>query len=209
MQKFRSVEKDFKQGRLSFTRRKSSKKSINKKFENDKVLTVIALDDYEDIFDDFDISPYIYRRISNDFKNELIRRLTEINGSHRALDIILTVPEENRDVEVEEEILKRLSTFVHTEYLRMRRRFKFSLLKSLSFLALGPTFLIASYLSKKAHLLSEYLMVGVYFFTWEGLDSLIETLSDLKAKLNMYQTLNKSNISFASEEEFDGIKGAG
>ncbi len=181
-----------------------SDKEVLKNLGKERI-TVIALDDYEDIFDDFDISPYYLRRISNDFKEELMRRLKEVNGDGK-LHIILTVPQSLRKMSTEAEVHKRLHFFVNHEYEKIRKKFIFSLMKSIAFLTLGPAFLVTSYLLRKAHLVSEYLMVGVYFFTWEGLDSLIDTFSNLKVKLNMYKTLKNSRISFLSEETFEKLE---
>src|SRR4030042_191107 len=66
----------------------------------------IALDDYDDIFSDFDFSPYEKRLLSEDFLRELSRRYSYARKGQFAVNF--TLPGARRSEKVESLVRKRI-----------------------------------------------------------------------------------------------------
>src|ERR1700722_9826014 len=69
----------------------------------------IWLDEYDDIFSDFDPRPYSERALSDDFINEVRKVSTE--NSFNIWEVKLLVPEKSRKMECENIIIHRLHVF--------------------------------------------------------------------------------------------------
>ncbi len=163
---------------------------------------IIALDDYEDIFDDFDIRPYSQRSISTDFIEELHRRFNAVECNKPTL--ILTLPKKNRIKKDEKIIKKRLIEFFNAKFRYYQVKLKSTWLRIFTFILLGVLSLILSlYVEHYSIALSDYLFIGVYFFTWEGLDTFIYSYPRIEKKLRIYKCVSGSIIQFDDEERYE------
>lgn len=163
---------------------------------------IIALDDYEDIFDDFDIRSYLQRNISTDFIEELHRRFNGIECNQPKL--ILTLPKNNRIKKDEKIIKKRLIEFFKAKFNYYKKKVNKTKFRIFAFIFLGLLSLIFSlYVEKHSSILSDYLFIGVYFFTWEGLDTFIYGYPKINKKLRIYECISNSTIQFEDEENYD------
>jgi hypothetical protein len=70
----------------------------------------IAIENYNDLFSDFDIRSYSERYISSDFLNELRMRTYKVLN-RKGIEITLVIPEGERDAEDERIIITRLHDF--------------------------------------------------------------------------------------------------
>ncbi|MEM4366717.1 MAG: hypothetical protein QW035_01130 [Candidatus Anstonellales archaeon] len=165
---------------------------------------VLALDDYNDIFDDFDIRPYKERAISVDFREELQRRISKL-GCEERIGIVLTLPRYKRIRTDEKIIARRLRAYFEDRYVMYSARKHKSWAKTALFIMLGLACLAASfYISSISELLSEYLIIGVYFFTWQGLDEFIYSYPKISRRVERYRCMKEAHIRFSNEENYEG-----
>jgi predicted lipase len=165
----------------------------------------IALDDYDDIFSDFDISPYNQRALSKDFLDELKTRV----GDGKVVRIVLSLPKDQRNVELEREIKTRLREAfaqkegeVIEEIERIKRR-------GMKFLSIGLFFLASAVYFQNTtlpHSIRDVLVEVIttplgWFFTWTGLSFIIEDSAEWKRELAFYTTIKNATIEFIDEEE--------
>ena len=163
---------------------------------------IIALDDYEDIFDDFDIRPYSQRSISIDFVEELQRRFNGVECNKPLL--VLTLPKKRRVKKDEKIIKKRLIEFFKAKFKYYKNKLNQTKFKILMFLILGIASLALSlYIEHYSMVLSDYLFIGVYFFTWEGLDTFIYSYPKIHKRMNIYKCISDSTIQFEDEEKYE------
>src|SRR6476660_7906590 len=67
------------------------------------------LQDYDDIYSDFDSRNYLKRRVSADFINEL--RISLKNKNEKVNDLLLLVPQDKRDSSKEQKITRNLKNY--------------------------------------------------------------------------------------------------
>ncbi len=196
-------------GLLYCAMRKEDLKKNKVRTKLKKILTAIhiALDDYEDIFSDFDISPYDKRALSQDFIGELLARChSEIRGD---VEIVLSLPREERDPEDEAIISERIRAYFDDRVKELEGRINELKQKGFLFLVVGVFFLIFALFVPDFHL-SERLtdIIGDviatplgWFFTWTGLSMLIEEPGEYKKDLELFRKLKNASIIFVDEEQ--------
>lgn len=82
----------------------------------------IAIDSYDDLFSDFDISSYSERSISLDFKEALESKTIE--PKFKTTKITLSIPKKERDNKKEQIISKRLNYFFIKKHEGYSKRIK-------------------------------------------------------------------------------------
>ena len=163
----------------------------------------IWLDNYDDIFSDFDPRLYSERALSDDFLMVVRKVCNETNDS--ATEFVLQLPATNRNTEAELIIIKRLHTHIKQNYQRfknlkksIRKRATFALFIGFS-LMLGASCL--SSLNSRNFLLNALLILFEptgWFLVWYGLDEVFYRTRQNKNELEFYSIISKSKISFSS-----------
>jgi hypothetical protein len=162
---------------------------------------IIALDDYDDIFDDFDIRPYSSRAVSKDFFYEAIRRVKKADGGN--LRLVLTVPRKNREKEVEKNIAKRLKMFFSSRLRRIREEKKAGIVKGILMIFISIIAIFISYHFQNNIYVSELAMVAVYFFAWIGLEKIFLEIPRLSKRQAVLERLANARIVFEDEEKVE------
>ncbi|MFH1222105.1 MAG: hypothetical protein V1492_03405 [Candidatus Micrarchaeota archaeon] len=170
-------------------------------------LVHIALDTYDDIFSDFDASPYSTRILSDDFLKEVQKRYVE--RKRGGFEIRFTLPKALRNAKTETLIKKRLKDYFelllkNTHYELKKKRIRgwtyigagFVLLASQLYLAAQPDG--NSYIVK----LLEILMVPAgWYGMFVGIENILETPAKLEDQQKFYERLKNANYLFMSEED--------
>ena len=105
----------------------------------------LALDDYEDIFSDFDPRPYSERMLSDDFLYELKR--ASLDKEESGLTLSLLMPKEKRNSGHEKVILERLKGHFRRHHRRLEDKRKGEIKTGTWMVALGITFMfLATYI---------------------------------------------------------------
>ncbi len=157
----------------------------------------IAIDNYNDLFSDFDIRDYNDRYISSDFLIELRMRTYKML-TPKGIDISLVMPVGERNAGFEAVIAKRLKSFFQTRLERNRKKIKEMLLKALLLEAIGVAFLIVAFFLSKYTLIffKDFMLIPSWFFVWNGLDTYFEHKKILLKKITYYSAISKSRIKF-------------
>ena len=169
---------------------------------------IIALDNYEEIFDDFDIRDYSSRTISSDFLYELKRRIFNLRGR---IKLILTIPSSLRDKKVEQTIIKRLKQFFILRYEKYLEKKKVLQKKGITYTLVGLLILIAIFFieihfsdsSEFFPILTNFLFIPSWFFVWNGLDKLLEVSRQYDRTIAFYNKLVKTKLIFEEEEKYE------
>ena len=159
----------------------------------------IAIDNYDDLFSDFDIRDYSERYISSDFLNELRLRANKVKNEND-INIIFIVGDKERNVEYEKIIAGRLKTFFNNRYERNKNKRRKILLGMFLFELIGIIFmLLAIYIEKYASVyLKDFLLIPSWFFIWNGFEKYINNKKIVDRNIKYYSKLIKSTITFKS-----------
>ncbi len=159
----------------------------------------IAIDNYDDLFSDFDIREYKVRYISSDFLNELRMRTNKIL-SNKGIEICLCLPKEERNDEHEKIIAKRLKGFFQIRHERNLNKKINILLRAIVFEIIGILFLfIALFFSKYTfEYFKEFMLIPSWFFVWNGLEKYFDHRKIVYKNISYYSMIRKSQIKFES-----------
>ena len=161
------------------------------------------LDDYSDLFSDFDPRPYSQRTLSQDFLKELERATKELDPDHFTL--ILLMPKNLRKLEDESIIKKRLKEHFKKHALLLEQEHNKLMIKGIMLTALG--FLLmggATYLYHYAETNIFYSFLTVlfepagWFTVWYGLDHMVYFRKAKKPEFEFYKKMSTAEIKFSS-----------
>lgn len=159
------------------------------------------LDDYGDIYSDFDSRHYLKRRISDDFLNEL--KIAFRNRDAPVNDLILLLPEEKRREENEKVIPDSLKDHFLTQYRIHSDKCRIKLHKNIFFactgvIAMAINIFISRYAEHSflADVLKVLLEPAAWFFLWSSLDFLFYDFQEMKKERTFYRTLSELKIHF-------------
>lgn len=160
----------------------------------------IALDNYDDLFSDFDMSPYNKRLLSEDFLLELQSRYAFAKGGKFLINF--TVPKAVRSKKTEAVIKRRV-----LDYFRKRTK-KFKELKKEKTRQGGLRILLGSIFSafllfipalNDPPLITIY-SVFIWYLIWSGLEQVLGPFK-FKSEANLAKKLLKAEYNFISEED--------
>ncbi len=170
-------------------------------------LVHIALDNYDDIFSDFDPSPYSSRLLSDDFLKEVQKRYIENKKGN--FEVRFSLPATLRSAKTEALIKKRLKDYFtmqlkSIDYELKKQKEKGGIYLVIGFVILSTTILLATYNHNSDFILKlpEILLVPLgWYMTWMGIEKILETPSKLEDQKKFYEKFGKANYQFISEEE--------
>ncbi len=166
----------------------------------------IALDNYDDLFSDFDPRPYSTREISADLLKEIEGRIhKDVRGN---FELRFFLPKVLRNEKKEEQIAKRLQAYFKTESKEAEQKDEQRKRSGFMFIAGGMAALFAyAYLfafidlGSLASFIEPLLVPFGWFSTWEGLERLVRDSKKFETELTFYRKLAKASYIFLSEEE--------
>lgn len=161
----------------------------------------IALDTYDDLFSDFDPSPFETRILSDDFLRELKRRYAERGKGEFVINF--TLPKATRSYKTESLIKKRIRDYFKTKLKTVDKARKEGmnngLLRFTAGLAISLGILIVPELETVP--LVTLLSVLTWFLLWTGYDNLLAASQKLRKKKSFYEKFLKADYRFVDEEE--------
>lgn len=167
----------------------------------------IGLDQYADVFNEWDPAPFKRRGIDPDLELYLEESCDEI-PFHYPIELCFTVPVGMRDDLIEEEALKGLkNSFLFKLYL-LRKEIKQTNTQMIRFVAIGFVFLwIAAIFSEQASevmvlsILVEGLFISGWVFLWEAVSLFVFTNRELYRRYQTYKRLQNSPVIFRETEK--------
>ncbi len=163
----------------------------------------IWIDDYNDIFSDFDPRDYSERNISDDFLDEVKRVASESESDVKTLRLLIEA--KLRDEKTEATIVERIHQELADNYQSSDLRRKKLRTRSILFLSAGLLMILgASYFSylKADHPLMHIPLVILepagWFLTWTGLEQIFRSGKKFLPEYVFFGKLSQSNIVFAN-----------
>lgn len=162
------------------------------------------LEGYDDIFSDFDPSPYSHRILSDDFLLEAMKASRDRGKDGGELKFLIAPEVRNHNHEAI--IKKRLHDYFIKQYHLLEKERKGIISKGFLFIICGVLLMLfgsvisAFYLDK--HFIYNFIFVLVepagWFLFWEGLNHAIYESKKNQPNLNFYKKMSKCKISFLS-----------
>ena len=166
----------------------------------------IWLDSYDDIFSDFDSSPYSEKTLSDDFLSQA-KKISK-NKVGKKIFLRFFIPLNKRNEADEKIIIQRLNNYFKYINQQLKTEIKNTNIKGwlLSFIGIG-LMIIASYLSfiksqvYYVHLLLVFFEPAGWFLLWGGLDNLVYNTKDSKKELSFYSKMTNAKIEFLTSKK--------
>jgi len=162
----------------------------------------LMLDDYDDIFSDFDPRPYSERSLSVDFLDEAKRASRDKDDI--GIELSFLIPKYKRNTAEEALIKKRLHEHFRKNHHRLEKEKKEVVNKGILFTVMGiiVMFVASLILFKESgkNLLISFLIILLepagWFLFWEGLGQVIFEAKKKKPELEFYEKMLKCEIHF-------------
>jgi hypothetical protein len=167
-------------------------------------LISLWLDDYNDIFSDFDPRPYSQRALSDDFLNEVKKVLRETPSGKVELELLM--PESLRSPGQESTIKKRLreyfkARFTHYKEQAIKIKKQGALFVSFGIVLMLVTALVLFSYAERSFwviLLSVVAEPAGWFLFWDGMELLVFDAKERKTDLDFNKRMANCNIYFKS-----------
>jgi len=159
------------------------------------------LDNYDDIYSDFDSRHFLKRRISEDFLREL--RLSKKYKKERVTGLLLFLPGEKRKEISETAIINSLKNFFNNQLLLSSRQYRVKRNKGIAALVAGVIAMVMnSYLGYYGLHTWPFFAIKIllepcgWFLLWLGFDLLFYDLRELKREKDFFREFSDINILF-------------
>lgn len=162
----------------------------------------MQLEDYNDIFSDFDPRPFDQKALSDDFLAEAQKASVD---KTEEIDILFFLPKSKRDVKTELIIKKRLIAHFkrHTSLFEQERKKHFK--TGFIFLGIGVLLMLLATLSLYKFELNFFASLAIiilepasWFLFWEGLTMVIFTSKKKLSELIFNEKMSRARIFFSS-----------
>ncbi len=161
------------------------------------------LDNYDDIFSDFDPRPYAERALSDDFLAEA--RKASRDKASGMIEIEFLVPKDKKDEHLEKVIKKRLRDHFRRHVTLLKKEIDDTTKKGAIFAVIGmvlmlvTTFVVFNKFNE-GNIFMTFLVVlldpaGLFLF-WQGLDIMIFQSKKIKPDLEFYEKMTECDIHF-------------
>ena len=175
-------------------------------FIEDSEEVKFTIDQYEDIFSDFDPRPFSEKGLSEDFLFEIERAVMSKYADN--LKFTIMVPDKNRSPKDENVIKERLKRHFKKHLRLLMEQRKRILNKGIAFVVVGAILMIiATYLffkfENKSFITSFFTILlepASWFLLWEGMDLVIFESKKADPTLQFYERMSNINVNFASSK---------
>lgn len=161
----------------------------------------IWLDDYEDIFSDFDPRPFSVRTLSDDFLLAAKKGAKEKPSG--SIELKLLIPTSKRHVALEGTIKNRLLSHFKKHYNTLLKerdntRKNGGIVTGFGLLLLAAiTYVLTTMQSSQSlSIVASIVEPAGWFTTWFGLDKIFYGANQKKGDLDFYEKMSKVKISF-------------
>lgn len=180
------------------------KKRLPKINENQQIS--IRLEQFDDIFSDFDIRDYSKRALSVDFLDEI--RRASVDKDESGVELVLYVPDKERDELQEQNIKERLMAHFERHYGLILKEKRKTLNRGWIMVILGVVSMLGATLivseGPSSNFFLSFLLVllepAALFSLWEGMDQIIFSSKEIDPELMFYKKMARTPhaVSFKS-----------
>jgi len=159
----------------------------------------LRLEQYDDIFSDFDMRTYDKRALSIDFLDEIRRASRDKNGG--GIELVLHAPEKERNETNENTIRERLMAHFEKHRGMLQKDKQKAVGIGAGMMTLGIICMILATIiifgDPTNKLVSSFLVVFLqpasWFLLWEGIDQIILNSRNINPELNFYKKMAHQN----------------
>jgi hypothetical protein len=161
----------------------------------------VSLDDYNDVYDDWDPSPFKKRDIEDEFNDFIVISSEDIPIKHR-IKIVLYLPNSKKDEKKESTLKSAYQNYYNFAMHRLSKDKSNLNKKNSVYLILSLLFLSFGYLFIKSdqniflNVLQEGIFIGGWVFLWEFFTNTFISKRDLVREYKLYQRLFDADIQF-------------
>lgn len=169
--------------------------------DNNVYLIEVSLDDYDDVFNEWDPAPFKKRFIEEEFDEFIVSSSEDIPLKYN-LNIVLYIPEQKKDINKEKAVISAYKNFylyasekVEISWAKLRKKDISYFLLAIIFLSIGFFF---QYAVKNVVLdvIKEGIFIGGWVFLWEVFTNIFITRRKLRTKDKIFKRLYLSDIRF-------------
>lgn len=175
--------------------------SYRKDQESGRVIIQISLDKYDDVFDDWDSSPFKMRDIEDEFLDFIWDSIEDI-PSHIDVIFEFSIPQALQNEQKETVLISAL----HHQFDYMLRKIKRQRIKDLKetlrYFSIGVFFFIVSYTvfdesySFISQIIKDGFFVGAWLFIWETFSNIFIKSYKLSEERQIIQRFKRAQIKF-------------
>jgi len=161
----------------------------------------LFLDEFDDIFSDFDPRPYQERGLSDDFISEA-KKIARENKPGK-LELHFLIPKAAHNLETENTIKKRLHQHFKREETLIKKATKKNIKKGFLYLLVGFILMIInSFINFQTPTTFILSLIQVcfepasWFIVWRGFDFIFNSQVETKAEVEFHQKMAKAEIIF-------------
>ena len=163
------------------------------------------LDSYNDLYSDFDSRHLGRRRISEDFMHELQQAMTGEYASTN--DLILQLPEAERQPETESRIIERLQRYFQGQFKEAQFKHRKKVRAGWILIAAGLAIMVINawisieYPDHNVIMASKVVLEPAgWFMMWTGLDILFTDRKSLYKEMVLFRSLSAMKIQFQTDK---------
>lgn len=164
----------------------------------------LILNEYQDIFSDFDPRPYSQRSLSDDFLGE-VKKASKVKTTNEEIELKFLIPENIQQESHESIIKKRLHEYFRKHYGMLRKEVEEIRRKGILLAITGfALMMLATYIhALESKELPMVFLITVtepagWFTVWFGMEQIFYTSAQKKDDLEFYEKMAKAKISFVS-----------
>jgi len=161
----------------------------------------VSLDDYDDVYDDWDPSPFKKRDIEDEFNDFVVNSSEDIPLNFN-IKIVLYLPESKKDLKKEVALISAYKNYYNYAMERLNKNKSNLNRKTISYLFLSVLLLSIGYFFIKdaqnvfLNVLHEGIFIGGWVFLWEFFTNIFITTREIQTEYKLYKRLYNSEIDF-------------
>lgn len=169
--------------------------------ERNAYLIEVSLDDYDDVYDEWDPAPFKKRFIQKEFDDFIVSSAEDIPQKFN-LNIVLYLPETKKDTNKEMTVDAAYRNYYSYEVVKVDKSIAKLRKNSISYFLLSITFLSLGFFFQYVQesfalgVIKEGNLIGGWVFLWEFFTNIFITRRDLIAQHKLYKRIYRSEIRF-------------
>ena len=169
--------------------------------EHNKYLIEVSLDDYNDIYDDWDPTPFKRRDIEDEFNDFILNSSEDIPLNYN-ISIVLYIPGAKRDQRKETVLKSAYSNYYEYATARLRKVISILHRRTILYILFSAVLLSISYFlggtrpSLFLNVLHEGIFIGGWVFLWEFFTNFFIKGRELQEEYRLYDRLYHAEIRF-------------
>lgn len=186
-------------------KKKYFQKLYNYNKENNAYLIEVSLDNYEEIYDDWDPSPFKKRDIESEFNDFVVNSSEDIPLEYN-IEVVLYLPEIKKDEKKESYLISAYKNYYNYEAERINKQKRALRNKTIShlffsFALLSLYFLWEVFSEDKGSFfmsfpLKEGIMIGGWVFLWEVFTNVFIKRKEIQTEYKKLKRLHETNVKF-------------